>query len=81
MGQAGLTEMYMTVDHSRQHVQAPAIDQFAGRCFAGQADGRDTAVLDCYIAHALAILVDDGAALEDQVVDFSHNCAVSSACS
>ncbi len=70
--QARLAEMHMAVDHARQHVQAEAIDHLAGRCARKIADGREAAVPDADIADALAVLVDDGAALEDEVVGFGH---------
>ena len=67
MGQAGLAEMHMAVDHARQHMQAAAIDHLGGRR-ANVADRGDPAARDGDIADALAVVVDDGAALEDQVV-------------
>ncbi len=48
------------------------VDHLAGRRARKVADGRETAAAYAEVAGALAVLVDDGAALEDQVVSFAH---------
>ena len=72
VGEAGLAKMHVAVDHARQEMQAAAVDHFGGRGAREVADGGKTAAADAEIAGALAVLVDDGAALEDQVVGFGH---------
>ena len=72
VGQAGLAEMDVAVDHARQQVQAAAVDHFAGMAARKIADRRETAAADAEIARGYAVVVDHGAALEDQVVGFSH---------
>ena len=69
--QARLAQMHMAVDHARQHVQAPAVDHLGGGR-SDIADRGDPAAGDGQIAHALAVLVDDRAALQDQVVAARH---------
>ena len=73
MGQAGLTEMHLGVDHPRQHVQAAAIDRLAGFFGAERAQRGDAAVLDADVTDALAVLVDDGAALQNGVECAGHD--------
>ncbi len=73
VGEAGLAEMHMAVDHARQEVQAAAVDHFAGRGAREVADGGKPAGTDTKVPRALAVVIDHGAALEDQVVSFSHS--------
>ena len=73
VGEARLAEMHLGVDHARQHVQAAAVDHLAGRGAGEVADRRDAAARDAEVAHALAVVIDDGAALEDQVVALGHS--------
>ena len=75
MREAGLAEMNVTVDHARQQMQAAAVDDVAGRGARQVADGGEAAAADADVAQALAVVVDHGAALEDQVVGLSH-CSV-----
>ncbi len=70
--EAGLAEMDLGVDHARQHVQAVAVDGFTGRSAGKPADRRDLAVADADVAHPRAVLVDDGAAGENQVEAVGH---------
>ena len=72
VGEARLAEMHMAVDHARQQMQAAAIDHLAGRGARKVADGGKPAAANAEVARTLAVLVDDGAALEDQVVAFGH---------
>ncbi len=72
VGEARLAEMHLAVDHARQQMQAAAVDHLAGRGARQIADGREAAGANAEIAHALAVVVDDGAALEDQIVGFGH---------
>ncbi len=76
VGQAGLAEMHVAVDHARQQMQAAAVDHLAGGSARKVADGGKAAAADAEIAGALAVLVDHGAAFEDQVVGFGHVPAV-----
>jgi hypothetical protein len=73
VGETGLTEMHMAVDHARQQMQAAAIDQLAGRGARKVPDRRELAGMNTKIPRTLAVVVDHGAALEDQVVGFSHS--------
>ena len=76
--------MHLGVDHARQDMQAAAIDRLAGRGPRQVADGGDAPARDAEIAHALAVVIDDGAALEDQIVGLGHSnvtcCWLVSAC-
>jgi hypothetical protein len=60
----------MAVDHARQDVQAAAIDHLAGIA-AQVAERRKPAIGDADIARPRAVVIDDGAALEDQVIGCS----------
>ena len=71
VGQAGLAHVHVAVDHARQHMQAAAVDHLGGGR-ADIADRGDPAAGNGQIAHALAVLVDDRAALQDQVVAARH---------
>ena len=55
-----------------QQVQTLAVDGLARRGPRQVADRRELAGADAEIARALAVVVDDGAALEDQVVGVCH---------
>ena len=72
MGKAGLTEMNVAIDHTGQKVQTAAIDGLARRGSRQVADRGKPAGADAEIARALAVVIDDGAAFEDQVVGVSH---------
>ena len=72
VGQAGLAEMHLGVDHARQHMQAPAVDHLTGRSRRQVADRGNAPAGDGEIAHAFAVVVDDGAALEDEVEALGH---------
>ena len=67
----------MAVDHARQDVQAAAIDDL-GRRRPGIADGGDPACRNGQVAHALAVLVDDRAALENEVEAACHRALATS---
>ena len=72
VGEARLAHVHVAVDDARQHVQAAAIDDLGGG--AGQlADPGDAAAGNGDITDAFAVVIDDRAALEDQVVAFRHN--------
>ena len=70
---AGLAEMHLGVDHARQHMQPAAVDHLAGRSRRQVADRGDAAAGDGEVAHAFAVVIDDGGALEDQVVALGHS--------
>ena len=72
VGEAGFAEMHVAVDDAGQQVQTLAVDGLAGRGPRQVADRRELAGADAEIARALAVVVDDGAALEDQVVGVCH---------
>jgi hypothetical protein len=77
VGEAGLPKMHVAVDHARQNMQAAAINHLGGER-ADRADRRDPAIGDGDVAHPLAILIDDGAAFEDQVVACRHHASTDS---
>src|ERR1039458_10109776 len=56
VGETGLTEMHMAVDHARQQMQAAAIDQLAGRDARQIADGGKPAGTDTKVARAPATI-------------------------
>ena len=68
----GFAKMDLGVDHARQQVQPPAIDHLAGRSPRQIADGRETAAANAEVAQAFAVMVDDRAAFEDQIVAVGH---------
>ena len=72
MGQPGLAEMHLGVDHAGQDMQPPAVDHLAGRRWRKVADRRDTAGGTPMSRDALAVLIDDDAALEDHVEALGH---------
>ena len=72
VGEARLAEMHLGVDHARQQMQVAAFDHLGRRGVRKVADGRESAAPDAEIAQSFPVLVDDGAALEDQVVGFGH---------
>ena len=69
---ARLAEMHLAVDHAGQDVQAAAVDRLAGRRLAEIADRGDASVRDADVAQAVAVMVDDGAACQDEVVGRRH---------
>jgi hypothetical protein len=72
VGQARLAKMHLGIDHARQQMQSLAINDLAGGSLSQVADRRETAGADADIAQAIAVLVDDGAALENQIVAVGH---------
>ena len=70
--QAGLAEMDLAVDHARQDVKAAAIDPLAGGSLSERPDAGDAAADDADVAKARAVLVDDGAACQDDVEGGCH---------
>jgi hypothetical protein len=64
--------MHMAVDDAGQHMQTAAVDDLTGAGARKIADHGKTAAADAEIADALAVLVDDGAAFEDEIVGFGH---------
>ena len=73
MGEAGLAEMHLGIHHAGQQVQAAAVDHLAGGGTCEIADRRKTVGANADIAQGHAVMVDHGAALEDQVVGFGHS--------
>jgi len=70
--QAGLAEMHMRVHDAGQKVQPAAVDGLAGMAQRQIADGREAAAAYADIAQALAVLIDDGSTLENEVIGFGH---------
>ena len=67
-----LAEMNLRVDDTGQDVQAPTIDD-AGRIVMREvADGGDPAAAHAHIAVRPAVMIHDGAALEDEVEGLGH---------
>lgn len=67
--QSRLAKMRLTVDHSRQHMQASAVDCLGGAGLPEVSDGRDPPAAHAYVAHALAVVIDDGAVVfQDQII-------------
>ena len=60
------------LSNARQQMQSLAINDLAGGSLSQVANRRETAGADADIAQAIAVLVDDGAALEDQIVAVGH---------
>jgi hypothetical protein len=73
VGQPRIAEVHLGVDHAGQQVQAAAIDHLPGGGLREVAEGGDAAIGDAEIAHAFAVLIDDGAALENEVEASGHS--------
>jgi hypothetical protein len=69
---AGLAEMDLAVDDTREHVEALAIHHFAGARGIDRADLGYPASDDADIALGGAVLVDDRAAAKDQIEIQGH---------
>jgi hypothetical protein len=70
--EAGLAEMHLGVDDAWQDVQAAAVD-LPRRGGVGQIpDGRDGAAPHAHVALEASVVIDDDAALEDQVEGLGH---------
>ncbi len=61
MRQAGLAEMHLGVDDAGQDMQALAVDHLACAGGVKRAQRCDAAIRDADVAHAFAVLIDDGA--------------------
>src|SRR5205807_1426416 len=72
VGQPRFAEMHLGVDHSRQDVQAVAVDRLAGACPRQIAERRDAAARYGEITRDRAILVDDGTAFEEKIERLCH---------
>ena len=64
---AGLAQMHLAVDDAGQDVQARAVDRFRPPGAVEMADPGDAAAGDGDVAEAGAVVIDDGAALQDQI--------------
>jgi hypothetical protein len=60
--------MNLRIDHARQNVQTAAIDHLAGGGMRQIAERRDAPARNAKIARALPVVIDDGTALENQIV-------------
>jgi hypothetical protein len=67
-----LAEMDLGVDDAGQDMQPPAVDLALGAGLGEIADMRDGASPHADVALDAAVLIDDDAALEDQVVGLGH---------
>jgi len=72
VGKPGLAKMDLGVDHPGQQVQPAAINHLAGGSLRQIADGGETAGTHAEVTQAFAVMVDDRAAFEDQVVAIGH---------
>ena len=72
MRRARLAKMHLRVDHARQDVQTLGVDDLAGRGPRQVADLGDFAGADADIARADSILIDQNAALENQIESLGH---------
>ncbi len=82
VGQARLAEMHLRVHHAGQDVQALAVDHLGRRGLPERTDRGDPPVGDGDVAHALAVLIDHGAGLQNQIVGLAHrsSCSARPAC-
>ena len=71
--QPRLAEMDLGVDHPRQHGQAGGVDGLAGRGLGQITDHHDPPVADTDIGAAVAGMVGDIAAANDQVIGLGHD--------
>jgi hypothetical protein len=69
---AGLAKMHLRVDHARQHMQSPAVDHQAGRSRRQVPDRGNAPAGDGEVAHAFAVVIDDGGAGEDELEALGH---------
>ena len=67
VGKPRLAEVDLGVDHARQDVKAGALDHAPGRGARKIAERGDPAGGDSDVALGAAVVVDDGAAAQDQV--------------
>ncbi len=72
MRRARLAEMHLRVDDAGQNMQAATVDRLTGRGARQIADFGDLAVAKADVARALAVLIDERAAGEDDVEDLRH---------
>src|SRR5262249_53195249 len=72
VGQTGLAKMHLGIDYARQEVQPSAINDLAGGSSPQVANRRKAPAANADVTQALAVLVDHGAALEDQIVAIRH---------
>jgi hypothetical protein len=73
VGHAGVAKMHLRVDDAGQHGEAAAVDDLAGCRPRQVADSGDPAAGNGKIAHRLAVVVDDGRSLEDEVIALGHS--------
>src|SRR5947208_15856271 len=64
--------MHLGVDHARQDVQALAVDGLSRAGRTQRADRGNAPAANADIAHALAVLVDDGAGFQDRIEALVH---------
>src|SRR5690606_25601527 len=67
-----LAEMDLAVHHAGQNMQSRTVDPLAGRGLAELSHRGDAAVLYANVAHTLAVVVDHGAACQDEIEGCCH---------
>src|SRR5262249_15604073 len=73
-----LAEVHLGVDDARKDMQTAGVDHLRGRRLPQIAQRRDAPAMDPDVAHALAIVVDDGRPLQNEVETLGHS--ASAAC-
>lgn len=69
---AGFAQMHLTVDDAGEHMKPFGVDHFACTRLTEIADGGDAARDDTDVGDADAILIDDGAAFDNEVISRAH---------
>ena len=72
MSEARLTKVHLGVDHARQDVQAGTVNNVGGRGAGQIAERHNPPLTYPNVAYADAVMVDDGAAFEDQIEAMRH---------
>src|SRR5262245_61478097 len=72
VSQAGLAEVHLGIDHTRQNMQASTIDGLARGGLRQVTKCRDASTRNAKIARAFPVVIDDSPTLEDQIVALCH---------
>src|SRR5262249_2488475 len=70
--QPRLAEVHLRVDHARQDVEAASVDDLGRRGAGEVAQCRNPSTADADVPLRPPVMVDDGAAVEDEVVGGGH---------
>ena len=73
LDRAGLAEMDLAVDHPRKKVETGAVDGLACARLRQVANRRDGLAKDSQVARRDAVLIDQHAATQDEVKDWSRH--------